>query len=273
MVFADRIALITGASSGIGWELALELARRKCHVALLARRQDKLEELARQCQALGVRAVVAPCDVTDRQAMFEAIARVQEALGPIDLLIANSGMGVPTNLDPMNWDDVDRMIRVNYLGVVYAIETVLPQMLARGRGHLAAVSSLAAYKGMPGESGYCSSKAAVNTFLEGLRIQLRTRGIHVTTICAGFVLTAMTAKHEFTMPFLLQPPEAARRIVRALERRTKVFNFPWPTWVLMKLTGWVPDWILAQVLTGYTGDSVPSKAKRDRFTPMVPDSP
>lgn len=267
MVFTDRIALITGASSGIGRELALELARKKCHVALLARRQEKLEDLARQCRAYGVRAVVAPCDVTDRQSMLETIGSVRESLGPIDLLIANSGVGVPTNLEPMNWGDVDHMIRVNYLGVVYAIETVLPQMLERGSGHLAAVSSLAAYKGMPGESGYCSSKAAVNTFLEGLRIQLRSRGIHVTTICAGFVLTAMTEKHGFKMPFLLQPPEAARRIVRALERRTKVFNFPWPTWFLMKLTCWVPDWILARVLTGYTGDSVRSTRAHARVSP------
>ncbi len=88
-------------------------------------------------------------------------------------MIANSGVGLPTELEPMNMDEVDNMIKVNYLGVVYAIEAVLPDMLRRGHGHLAAVSSLAAYKGMPGESGYCSSKAAVNVYLEGLRIQLR----------------------------------------------------------------------------------------------------
>lgn len=259
MVFADRIALVTGASSGIGWDLALELARRKCHVALLARRKEKLDELALQCQALGVRTAVAPCDVTDRQATLAAIRSVQETLGPIDLLIANSGVGLPTNVDPMNWDEVDHMIRVNYLGVVYAIEGVLPEMLKRGSGHLAAVSSLASYKGMPGESGYCSSKAAVNIFMEGLRIQLRSRGIYVTTICPGFILTPMTEAHDFTMPFLLKPPEAARRIIRALERRKKVFNFPWPTTFMMKLLNWLPDWIVAKALKNYTGDNMPLK--------------
>lgn len=258
MVFADRIALITGASSGIGWEMALELARKKCHVALLARRQDRLDDLARQCGALGVRAVAAACDVTDRQSMIDAVGRVHEALGPIDLLIANSGLDVPTTLDPLNTHEVGRMIHVNYLGVVHAIETVLPQMLERGRGHLAAVSSLAAYKGMPGEAGYCSSKAAVNTFMEALRLQLRGRGIHVTTICAGFIQTAMTEKNEFTMPFLLQPPDAASRIVRALERRKKVFDFPWPTALLTKLTRWLPDWLVAPIVMGYTGAGAPS---------------
>ena len=99
--------------------------------------------------------------------------RLRDQLGPIDILIANSGVGLPTDLEPLNLDEVDNMIKVNFLGVVYAIDAVLPDMLKRGHGHLAAVSSLAAYKGMPGESGYCSSKAAVNVYLEGLRIQLR----------------------------------------------------------------------------------------------------
>ena len=113
----------------------------------------------------------------------------------------------------MNVRDIEEMFRVNTLGVVYAIEAVLPEMLHRGRGHLAAVSSLAAYKGMPGESAYCASKAAVNCYLEGLRIHLRDTGIAVTTLCPGFVRTPMTAVNEFHMPWLLEADEAARRIV------------------------------------------------------------
>ena len=116
---------------------------------------------------------------------------------------------------------------------------------------LAAVSSVAAYKGLPGESGYTSSKAAVNNFMEGLRIQLRGRGIAVTTLCPGFVRTPMTAVNEFKMPFLLEADEAARRIVRALARRRKVYNFPWPMALLMKLTGWLPDWVLARAMQQY----------------------
>src|SRR5205085_12501367 len=111
------------------------------------------------------------------------------------LLIANAGVGAPTRLEPINTADIEKMIRVNLLGVVYSIEAVLPEMLERGRGHLAAVSSIAAYKGLPAESAYCASKAAVNIYLEGMRIQLRGRGIHVTTICPGFVKTPMPEAH------------------------------------------------------------------------------
>src|SRR5262249_11495248 len=157
-----------------------------------------------------------------------AVDAVRERFGPIDLLIANAGFGTPTLLEPPNTADVEKMFRVNFFGVVYAIEAVLPEMLHRGRGHLAAVSSLAAYHGLPGESGYCASKAAVNSYLEGLRIHLRGRGVSVTTVCPGFVRTPMTAVNQFKMPFLLEADEAARRIVRALRGRVKVYNFPWP---------------------------------------------
>jgi short-subunit dehydrogenase len=146
------------------------------------------------------------------------------------------------------------MVRVNLLGVIYSIEAVLPEMLHRGRGHLAAVSSLAAYKGLPGESAYCASKAAVNTYLEGLRIQLRGKGVAVTTICPGFIKTPMTDVNNFKMPWLMQADKAARKIVRALRRRRKVYNFPWQTTLLMKLTRWLPDWVLARGMRKYNED-------------------
>jgi short-subunit dehydrogenase len=160
---------------------------------------------------------------------------------------------MPTLLEPMNIDDVETMFKVNTLGVVYSIEAVLPDMLARGKGHLAAVSSMAAYLGMPGESGYCASKAAVNSYMEGLRIQLRSRGIHVTTICPGFIETPMTAVNTFKMPWLMKADRAAQLIVRALERKKKVYNFPWQMSLLMKLTAWLPDWVIARALAGKAG--------------------
>ena len=254
MSFANKVAVITGASSGLGWELAKGLARQGCAVGLLARRRDRLEALAAEIQASGGKAAVADADVAQRQPTVAAIHALREQLGPIDLLIANSGVGLPTDLEPMNMDEVDNMIKVNFLGVVYAIEAVLPDMLVRGQGHLAAVSSLAAYKGIPGESGYCSSKAAVNVYLEGLRIQLRKRGIAVSTICPGFIQTPMTAVNEFPMPWLMTAETAARKILRALGRKKKVLNFPWQTALLMRLTRWAPDWVMARMVKGYTED-------------------
>jgi short-subunit dehydrogenase len=254
MSFANKVAIITGASSGLGWELAKQLAAQGCAVGLFARRLDRLEALAKEIHAGGGKAAIVSGNIVDRQPTVAAIHSLRDQLGPVDLLIANSGVGLPTELEPMNMDEVDNMIKVNYLGVVYAIEAVLPEMLKRREGHLAAVSSLASYKGMPGESAYCSSKAAVNVYLEGLRIQLRSYDIAVTTICPGFIKTAMTAVNVFPMPWLMTADKAAAKIIRALERKKKVYNFPWQTSLLMRLTRWAPDWVMARTLKGYTGD-------------------
>jgi short-subunit dehydrogenase len=251
MSFADQVAVVTGASSGIGRALVKELAAKGAKVGLVARRRDLLAELAGEIEKTGRQAAFAAADVADRTQTVAAIHEVAAKLGPVDLLIANAGVGAPTLLDPINVADVEKMFRVNVFGMIYAIESVLPEMLKRRRGHLAAVSSIAAYKGLPGESGYVASKAAVNAYLEGLRIQLREHGIAVTTICPGFVKTPMTEVNQFHMPFLLEADEAARRIVRALARRRKVFNFPWPMAVLMKLTTWLPDWMVARSMRKY----------------------
>jgi short-subunit dehydrogenase len=251
MSFANQVAIVTGASSGIGRALCRVLAAEGAKVGLIARRPRELESLAAEIAAAGGTAVPGVADISDRGQTLKAIAEVTAKLGPVDLLIANAGVGAPTLLEPFNAHDVEKMFRVNVLGVVYAFEGVLPEMLKRGRGHVAAVSSLAAYKGLPGESGYSSSKAAVNNYLEGLRIQLRNRGITVTTICPGFVKTPMTDVNNFKMPWLLEADDAARRIVRALNRKKKVFNFPWQLSLLMKATAWLPDWIVARAMHDY----------------------
>jgi short-subunit dehydrogenase len=245
-MFQDQVAVITGASSGIGRALAKELAAQGCRVGLLARRGDELERLAAEVRAAGGTAMTAAADVADRAATLDAVGRLTDQLGPADLLIANAGVGVPTRLEPQNVPDVERMIRVNLFGMMYAVEAVLPSMLERRRGHLVGVSSLAAYKGLPGQSGYCASKAAVNAYLEGLRIRLRGRGVAVTTVCPGFIRTPMTADAKHRLPFLMSPEEAARKIVRALKRRAKVYSFPWPLALLMKLARWAPDRMIAR---------------------------
>src|SRR5262245_15232385 len=247
MTFAGQVAVITGASSGIGAALAKALAAEGCKVGLLARRRDLLEALATEIRAAGGAAALAVADVADRGQTLAAVEAVRGELGPVDLLVANAGVGAPTLLEPMNVAEVERMFRVNVFGVMYAIEAVLPEMLRRGRGHLAAVSSLGAYKGLPGTSAYCASKAAVNTYLDGLRVQLRPRGIAVTTVCPGFVRTSMTAANRVRMPFLMGPDDAARRILGALRHRRAVYNFPWPMAVLLKLSAWLLDWMVARM--------------------------
>lgn len=251
MSFTDQVAIITGTSSGIGWALARTLATEGCKVGLVARRREQLAELAGQIEKTGGTAAFAVADVAEREQVLTAIHDLTALLGPVDLLVANAGVGAPTTLAPFNVGDVERMFRVNLLGVVYSLEAVLPQMLERGRGHLAAISSLAAFKGLPGESGYTSSKAAVNVFMEGLRVQLRSKGIAVTTICPGFVKTPMTEVNEFKMPWLLTAEDAARRIVRALKRKRKIYNFPWQMSLFMKFARWAPDWLVERMMQTY----------------------
>ena len=107
---------------------------------------------------------------------------------------------------------------------------------------------------MPGESAYCASKVAVNMYMDSLRIQVRPRGIYVTTICPGFIETPMTAANDFKMPWLLKADAAAEKIVRALERKKKTYNFPWQLTLLIKLAGWMPDWVIARALAGKAGE-------------------
>lgn len=242
-----QVVIVTGASSGIGWKVAKVLAAEGSKVGLIARRQDRLDALVAEIEQAGGSAVAAAADVSDREQTLAAIGTLRERLGPIDLLLANAGVGRADPKELVGAADVERMIRVNFLGVVYAIEAVLPEMLTRGRGHIAGVSSLAAYKGLPGTFGYCATKAALNIFLEGLRISLRGRGVFVTTICPGYVRTPMTVDNQW-MPWLLEADDAARRIVRALHRKSKVYNFPWQPTLLVKLTRWLPDWLLARTL-------------------------
>lgn len=249
---AGQVALITGASSGIGWELAKALAADGCRVGLVARREEPLRALAAE---IGAAAHVAPADVRDHASVTAAAASIRAALGPIDLAVANAGVGKPTLLDPVNVADVDDMFRVNVMGMVHTFAAVLPEMLARKSGRVVAVSSLAGYRGLPGESAYCASKAAVNSYMDGLRIHLRGTGVFATTICPGFVHTPMTAMNTFHMPGVMSAAAAAARIVRAVKSGTKVANFPWRVAIMTKLSRWLPDGLMNRVMGDYNEDA------------------
>jgi short-subunit dehydrogenase len=256
--FASRIAaraglgpvVVTGASGGIGRALAIELGSKGRRVGLIARRERELGETAELVRSSGGEAYAATADVGDREALRDAIGAIESALGPTQVLVANAGFGAPTHLDPLNIEDVERTFRVNVMGVIYAIEAVLPGMLARGDGHLVAVSSLAAFKGLPGESAYCASKAAVNAYMEGLRIALRAKGVAVATICPGFVDTSITPMDSAT-PFLMSAEAAARKIGRAIDdRKSGVVAFPKRMAALTALIARLPDALVARLVGG-----------------------
>ena len=172
MPLANQVAVVTGASSGIGWALAEELGRRGCRLGLIARRRDLLDQLADQTPPRPARSSKLPPPTSPIATnCFKLSRNCADTLGPVDLLIANAGVNTPVELEPQNVPAQLTCLRVNLFGVIVAIEAVLPEMLARRSGHIAAVSSLAATSGMPRSGAYCAGKAAVNTYLDALRMQ------------------------------------------------------------------------------------------------------
>jgi short-subunit dehydrogenase len=262
--FDGRVALVTGASSGIGHALAARLSRAGAAVGLVARREAELRALEKAIREGGGRAVAVPADVRDRGDVERAVGRVRERLGPIDLVIASAGVGMPTLLDPVNVEDVEAMFRINVMGVVHVFSAVMPDMIARRSGHLAAVSSLAGYLALPGESAYCASKAAVNAYLAGLRGHLRGTGVRVTTLCPGFVRTAMTAANAFWMPGLMSADEAARRMLKAIERGRSVYDFPVSATLLTRVVALLPERIAAGLMAGYNEEAAAQAARPER---------
>ncbi|MEA2491256.1 MAG: hypothetical protein QOH21_3048 [Acidobacteriota bacterium] len=243
------VALITGASSGIGAELARELARRGWSLALLARRQELLDTLVAELRGKGTRAVAIMCDVGDKEAVHAAVRRAETELGPIDMAIANAGISIPNHATKFKIDDAEQTIRINVLGTMYLFDAVIPGMLERRRGQFAGVASVAGLRGLPTSGPYSASKSAMQSFLESSRIELHPYGIAVTIINPGFIRTEMTKKNTFPMPFLMNADRAARLIADRLERRARVIEFPWAMSVIMRTVRILPD-ALYDRLTG-----------------------
>ena len=235
-----KIVLITGASSGIGRAIAVELGRRGAAVGLLARRAEELIKVAEEVEGAGGRALTLPADVRDAEEVARAVTRVEEQWGSVDVLIANAGIATVGSATDMRAGDVSDLISINFLGAVNAVTAVVPGMIRRGRGHLVAISSLASFRGLPKSAAYSASKAAMSTFFESLRVDLRRSGIAVTTIHPGFIRTPLTAGRK-SLPFLVEVDVAARKIVRAVEQGRKTYAFPWQLAGLVRLAKLMPN--------------------------------
>jgi hypothetical protein len=188
---SDKVVVVTGASSGIGRATALELAKRNAKVACLARREDRLSDLSQKIKDDGGKSLAIECDVTDRSQVSDAIETATETFGPVDILVANAGVMPLSFMDRCDVEGWDQMIDVNIKGVLYSIAAVLPSMLERESGHIVPVSSVAGRRVMPGGAVYCATKHAVHALAEGLRSEVATKNIRVTTIAPGFVSTEL----------------------------------------------------------------------------------
>lgn len=250
-------AIITGASSGIGAALAHELSRRGWTLALLARRGDLLDALVRE---LTTKSVALTCDVADAAAVRDAVTRGQAELGgPFDLAVANAGVGVPSHAAKFNLADAELMTRVNILGMFNLFDVVIPSMIERRSGRFAGIASIAGLRGLPTSSVYSATKAAMQAFLEASRIELLQYGVGVTTVNPGFIITPMTQKNRFKMPFLMTAEEAARIIADGLDRGARVIEFPLPMSLLMRFARFLPAPIWDRATGGYAKRKVDSE--------------
>jgi short-subunit dehydrogenase len=213
---ADGLAWITGASSGIGRAVALELARRGWRVAATARRADELDKLAAEAAAQGLTILPCPGDVTDRAGLAQVVANIEAKGTPIALAMLNVGTFFPDDSGEWAGDAFRETFDVNLFGTLNALEPLLPRMIGRSRGQVAIVSSVAGYVGLPRAAAYGSSKAALISMCESLRFGLEPLGVGVQVICPGFVHTPLTAKNDFPMPFVIEADDAARRICDGL---------------------------------------------------------
>jgi len=227
-------AVITGASSGIGRLLALRIARAGARVALVARRAAELEAVAAEISAAGGDAVVLPCDVGDRDESFATAAAARERLGPIDLLVNNAGYGHHRPFLEWDLDDMERLMRVNFLGTLYWTKALLPQMVERGRGWLVFMASVAGKIGVPDESVYAASKFATVGLAEALSIEVEDAGVHVLTVCPGTIRTpffdqeALERMPPVAKRSMVEPQPLVEAIVGALATGKRELTYPRP---------------------------------------------
>jgi short-subunit dehydrogenase len=243
-------ALVTGASSGIGRDLALSLAKRGTKVFAAARRKQQLDALVAEIAAAGGRAEAIAMDVRDSDATYEAVRALDER-EPLELVIANAGIGDRTKATRFDWPRAKQLVEVNLLGAMATIAGALPGMVARNRGHLCGVASVAAFRGMPTYSAYGASKAGLVSFLESTRIDLRKKklDVHVTTVCPGYVETEMTVGLKSKL--MITSEEAVAHILKALDAGESLAAFPARVTVPLRALALLPnsmfDYILSRV--------------------------
>ncbi|NQU61426.1 MAG: SDR family NAD(P)-dependent oxidoreductase [Rhodospirillales bacterium] len=234
-----KAILITGASSGIGEALARNYAEPGLFLALMGRNVKRLNAVAEACRSFGAEVMADIVDVADRDAMARWIGKI-DAVHPIDLVIANAGTSSGSGGRGENEAQARDIFAVNLAGVLNTVWPVIGPMRKRGRGQIAIISSVAAFRGLPGAPAYSASKSAVKTYGEALRGWLADDGIKVSVVCPGFVRTRMTDGNIYPMPFIMDADKAARKIRNGLERNKACFGFPWPMYWAAWFLGCLP---------------------------------
>lgn len=241
MASVPRFVVISGASSGLGLALARHYLERGAIVAALARRGDPLQNLAGEfpdkviCYAL---------DVRDAAALQAAAQDCVARHGAPDIVIANAGVSIGTLTRHAEDNDVfQHVLDINVVGAVKTFQPFVEAMREAGRGRLVGIASVAGFRGLPGAGAYSASKAALISYMESLRIEMRGSGVQVVTICPGYIRTPMTDINPYPMPFMLEPAEAARRMARVIERGASFAVVPWQMAIVGRVLKLLPNWL------------------------------
>lgn len=242
-----KTILITGASRGIGKQLALRYAAADVHLILVARQHEELSQVALRCEQLGATATYRAIDIKNAISIKAFIIETDNAT-PIDLIIANAG--VSSTLQP-HWqqeteEDIEHVFAINWQGTLNTISPLIDRMIARKKGQIAMVSSLAALRGLPQSPSYCASKAALLVYGQSLRAWLGRYNVRVNVICPGYIKTDMSDCLTGPKPFLISSERAAKIIQQGLTKNKACIAFPWALYRLMKLANILPDqWVNA----------------------------
>jgi len=230
---------ITGASSGIGSALAIELARAGARLVISGRDQDRLQAVADACKPGEV--MLVPLDVASREENLAACEQIRARYGALDTVVFNAGICDYMDLPVFDAEMIKRVMDVNFMGFVYGVEAALPLLRGGLTPHLVGMSSTVAYTGLPRAEAYGASKAAIRYFLQALRVDLVPQKIDVSIICPGFVKTPLTDLNDFPMPMRITPEKAAVAIRRGMERRSHEIRFPLLFSALLGLLAQMPS--------------------------------
>lgn len=222
MSFKDKVVVITGASSGIGKEAAIEFASKGAKLAIISRRKEKLEELKQTLAKFGTDVLVCPCDVSDKAQVKQMTSQVLEKFGKIDILVNNAGFAIYGTVSDLSIEEIESQMQTNYLGMVYCTKNFLPTFQKQNSGHIVNVASVAASFGLPGIASYCASKFAMLGFSEGLKHELKGTKIGVTVVSPIMVRTNFFDHESFSTmpkysPTSLNPKTVAKAIISASE--------------------------------------------------------
>ncbi|RLI64290.1 MAG: alcohol dehydrogenase [Candidatus Asgardarchaeum californiense] len=239
MEFRDKVVLISGATGGMGNALAEQLAKERCKLILVARREEKLEEICKKINKEGTECIYKKCDVKNKQDVQEAVEFAYKHFGRIDVALLTAGVLVPNPIEKCDSEIIKNSIEINFLGDVYFIEYLFKVMKSQKSGTIAAISTLPDKRGVPGWGAYGASKAALSWYLESLRAEAKQKyNINIITIKPGSVETPMI--QEYHRAGSVSPEKAAEYIINGIKKEKKVIQFPLMQVLMVRMTDLLP---------------------------------